>query len=356
MTTQAVPAPLPGRQFASDNYSGICPEAIEAMVAANHGHAQPYGEDAWTERACDLLREFFETDCEVYFTFTGTSANSLALASLCQSYHSVICHETAHVETDECGAPEFFTNGTKILTVGGMDGKLDLQAVEQTVTRRADIHYPKPRVLSITEATELGTVYSVDELRAVGAKAKQLGLSLHMDGARLANALATLKVAPKEITWKIGVDVLCLGGAKNGMGLGEAVVFFNRDKAAEFDYRCKQAGQLGSKMRFIAAPWAAMIETGAYLRYAARANGRADRLERGLRTIPGAGVLFPREANSVFVQFPAGVAEALHERGWIFYTFIGVGGARLMCSWDIEDADVDALLADVRAAVAGWQR
>jgi threonine aldolase len=182
--------------------------------------------------------------------------------------------------------------------------------------------------------------------------AKRLELGVHMDGARLANALATLKVAPKEVTWKIGVDVLCLGGAKNGMAIGEAVVFFNRDRAAEFDYHCKQAGQLGSKMRFISAPWAAMIESGAYLRRAEHANRCADRLERGLRSIPGIGILFPRQANSVFVQLPPGMADALQARGWIFYTFIGVGGARLMCSWDTQDADIDALLADVRAIAA----
>lgn len=352
MTTRTSPGPLPKRQFASDNYAGLCPEAFEAISAANQGHAVPYGDDAWTKRACDLLRDFFETDCEVYFVFNGTAANSLALAGLCQSYHSVICHEAAHIETDECGAPEFFTNGTKILTVGGMDGKLDLQAIERTTRRRTDIHYPKPRVLSITQATELGTVYSPDELRATGELAGRLGLSIHMDGARLANALATLNVAPKEITWKIGVDVLCLGGAKNGMAIGEAVVFFNRDKAAEFDYRCKQAGQLGSKMRFISAPWAAMIESGAYLRRARHANQCAARLERSLRSIPGIGILFPRQANSVFVQFPQGMAEALQAGGWTFYTFIGVGGARLMCSWDTDDADVDALLADIRTIAA----
>ncbi|HSW45581.1 MAG TPA: low specificity L-threonine aldolase [Phycisphaerae bacterium] len=350
MTSPATPGPLPRRQFASDNYSGICPEALEAMTAANAGHASPYGEDAWTARCCDLLREFFETDCEVYFTFNGTAANSLAIATLCESYHSVICHETAHLETDECGGPEFFTHGTKILVVPGMDGKLDPTAVERTVNRRQDIHYPKPRAVSITQATELGTVYSVDELRAVGDLARRLGLQVHMDGARLANALATLKVAPKEITWKVGVDVLCLGAAKNGLAFGEAVVFFDKAKAADFDYRCKQAGQLGSKMRYVAAPWIAVLEGGAYLRHAEHANRCAARLEAGLRSIPGVSILFPRQANSVFAQFAPGVAEALHKEGWNFYTFIGLGGARFMCSWDTADADVDAFLADVRKA------
>lgn len=351
MASKQTPGPLPKRQFASDNYAGICPEAIAALLAANRGHACPYGEDAWTQDACDLLREFFETNCEVYFAFNGTAANALAVATLCQSYHSVICHEAGHLETDECGAPEFFTNGTKILVVGGMDGKLDLQAVERTITRRSDIHYPKPRALSVTQATELGTVYSVDELGAAGDLARRFGLAVHMDGARLGNALATLKVAPKEITWKVGVDVLSLGGVKNGLACGEAVVFFDRDRAAEFDYRCKQAGQLGSKMRFIAAPWAAILENGAYLRHAGHANACAARLEQGLRAIPQVRILFPRQANSVFVRFPPGVADDLEARGWRFYTFIGVGGARLMCSWDTTDADVDALLADIGESI-----
>jgi len=352
MPANLTPGPLPKRQFASDNYAGLCPEALAAMTAANRGHACSYGEDAWTARCCDLLREFFETDCEVYFTFNGTAANSLAVASLCQSYHSVICHETAHLETDECGAPEFFSNGTKILLVPGADGKLDPAAVERTVKRRTDIHYPKPRAVSVTQATELGTVYSVAELHALGDLARRLGLGVHMDGARLGNALAMLKVAPSQITWKAGVDVLCLGGPKNGLAIGEAVVFFNREKAAEFDYRCKQAGQLGAKMRFIAAPWIAVLQSGAYLRCAEHANRCAERLERGLRAIGGIEIMFPRQANSVFVRLPEAAAEALHKRGWLFYSFIGVGGARLMCSWDTADSDVDDFLTDVRAAVA----
>ena len=175
-------------QFASDNYAGICPEAWRALEQANQGYATSYGDDFWTTQACNALREFFETDCEVFFVFNGTAANSLALASLCQSYHSVICHETAHIETDECGASEFFSNGTKLLTVSGPNGKVDLAAVEQTVQKRSDIHYPKPKVLSLTQSTELGTLYSPDELVAVHGLTKRLGLKLHVDGARFAAA------------------------------------------------------------------------------------------------------------------------------------------------------------------------
>ncbi|HHX38338.1 MAG TPA: low specificity L-threonine aldolase [Armatimonadetes bacterium] len=339
-------------QFASDNYSGICPEAWAMMQEANAGHALSYGDDEWTDRACNLLRELFETDCEVFFALTGTAANALALASLCQSYHSVLCHRAAHVETDECGAPEFFSNGTKILLVPGEDGKIDLDAVEKMVNVRTDIHYPKPRVLSLTQSTELGTVYSVDEIHAAGELAHRLGLRVHMDGARFANALASLKVTPKEISWQAGVDVLCLGGAKNGLPIGEAVLFFNRELAHEFDYRCKQAGQLLSKMRFVSAPWVGLLQDGAWLRYAAHANACAEKLEAELRQLPGIRVMFPRQANSVFLQLPPTVAAALRARGWRFYTFIGEGGARFMCSWATTNADITALVADVRAVLA----
>lgn len=249
----------PRRQFASDNYSGMCPEAWAALAESNPGHEISYGNDAWTQKASDLIREVFETRCEVFFVFNGTAANSLSLASLCQSYHSVLCHELAHIETAECGAPEFFANGSKVLLLPGANGKIDGAAIQHAVNKRTDIHYPKPRALSLTQATEAGTVYSVDELRAVTKEARHHGLRVHMDGARFANAVAALDVAPAEITWKAGVDVLCFGGTKNGIAIGEAVVFFNLEAAREFDYRCKQGGQLASKMRFLSAPWVGML-------------------------------------------------------------------------------------------------
>ena len=336
------------RQFASDNYAGLCPEAALAMEQANAGHVRSYGDDPWTGQASDLIREVFETDCEVFFVFNGTAANSLSLASLCQSYHSILCHELAHVETDECGAPEFFSNGTKMLLVPGVNGKIDPSGVERMVKKRTDIHFPKPRVVSVTQATEVGTVYSPDELKAVWSKAKSFNLRMHMDGARFANAVASLGCAPKEITWQAGVDVLCFGGTKNGMAVGEAVVFFNRELAAEFEYRCKQAGQLASKMRFLSAPWVGMLKNGAWLRHAAHANAMAARLEDALRELSGVTLLFPRQANGVFAELPRKAIEGLWARGWLFYTFIGAGGCRFMCSWDTQPEDVDELVADLK--------
>ncbi len=340
------------RQLASDNYAGICLEAWAALAEANRGHAPGYGEDDWTARASDLIRELFETDCEVFFVFNGTSANSLALATLCQSYHSILCHEVSHVETDECGAPEFFSNGTKVLTLAGENGKLTPAGIEHMVRRRTDIHYPKPRAVSLTQATELGTVYAPDELKAIWAAARSLGLRIHMDGARFANAVALLGVRPKEVTWQAGVDVLCFGGTKNGMAAGEAVVFFDRALAAEFDYRCKQAGQLASKMRFLAAPWVGMLESGAWLENARRANAMAERLHGLLREVPGVGVLYPRQANSVFARLPPRATEGLRARGWKFYDFIGWGGARLMCAWDTTEDDVRSFAADLSELAA----
>ena len=337
------------RQFASDNYSGVCPEAWASIAKANAGHVRSYGDDEWTAKAADLIRELFETRCQVFFVFNGTAANSLALASMCQSYHSILCHETAHVETDECGAPEFFSNGTKVLVVPGRNGKMDPRGVERIVTKRDDIHYPKPRVVSLTQATELGTVYSVAEIKAIWSVAKKHGLSMHMDGARFANAVASLNVAPKEITWQAGIDVLCFGGTKNGTAVGDAVVFFNPQLAEEFDYRCKQAGQLASKMRFLSAPWVGMLQDGAWLHHARHANAMAKYLDQSLRHLPEVKILFPRQANAVFAELPRPVMEGLWERGWMFYNFIGKGGCRLMCAWDTAESDVDDFVADLKS-------
>ena len=340
------------QHFASDNYAGICPEALQALLAANAGHAPAYGDDEWTRRVSDRLRELFATDCDVYFAFNGTAANSLALASLCQSYHSVICHELAHVETDECGGPEFFSNGSKLLPAKGEGGKLTPEAVREVIARRSDIHYPKPRVVTLTQATEIGTVYRPAEIAAIAELAHANGLRVHMDGARFANAVASLGAAPADITWRAGVDVLCFGGTKMGLPVGEAVIFFDRKLSEDFAYRCKQAGQLASKMRFLSAPWLGVLDGDVWLRHAAHANAMAQRLAAGLSGIPGARLLFPVEANGVFVELPPAVLEGLRARGWRFYTFIGAGGARFMCAWDIEPESVDALLADMRALSA----
>jgi threonine aldolase len=337
----------PGYQFASDNTSGICPEALAALLDANTGATASYGNDEITARASDRLREIFESDCEVFFVFNGTAANSLAVSTCCQPYHSVICSDVAHLETDECGGPEFFSGGAKVLVAESHNGKLVPASVEKLITGRNDIHYPKPHVISLTQPTELGTAYSLEELGELSELARRYGLRLHMDGARLANAIAASGKPPAEITRKAGVDILCLGGAKIGLPLGEAILFFNKELAADFAYRCKQAGQLASKMRFLTAPWLGVLNDSVWLRHAAHANAMAQRLAAGLAKIPGVQILYPTDVNAVFAMLPKEIDVRLKQRGWQYYSFIGRGGARFMCSWATTEDDVDALLADI---------
>jgi len=341
------PSP-PRRHFASDNFAGICPEAWAAMEAANVDHVPAYGDDRWTEEAAQLIREIFESDCEVFFVFTGTSANSLAVATSCAPFESVLCSEHAHLISDECGASGFFAQGVVLEGLPTVHGKVPYQEFERGATRRTDIHHSRTRMLSITQSTELGTVYSVEEVAQIGTVADRSGLRFHMDGARFANAVAALGVPPRAITWEAGVDVLSFGGAKNGLAYGEALVFFDRHLARDFAYRRKQSGQLASKMRFLAAPWLGLLRDGAWLRHAGHANSMATELERGLRVLPGISIAHPREANAVFARLPPPVVAGMHARGWQFYNDVGPSGAaRLMCAWDTRPEDVAAFLADV---------
>ena len=338
----------PLRQLASDTYAGICPEALAALAEANRGHATAYGDDPWTARATELLRDFFETDCAVYFVSTGTAANALAVAALCQSFHSVFCHADAHIQTDECGAPEYAAGGIKLVPLEGKDGKLSSEQLSRAASDRRDVHGHKPGALSLSQATEAGTVYSVEELQAITGAALRLGLRVHVDGARFANALASLGVPPRAVTWQAGVDVLSFGGTKNGLSGGDLVIFFNRQLAEGFEYRRKQAGHLLAKMRFLAAGWVALLQSGAWLRNAEHANSMARQLEQMLRGIPGLRILYPVQANAVFVQMPPEWAAGLRRRGWQFYSI--AGGERLMCSWDTEVSDLEALVTDLRAS------
>lgn len=340
------------QHFASDNYSGVCPEAMEYLTKVNDGHEPAYGNDRYTRETCDLFREVFDADCEVFFVFNGTAANSLSLATYCKPYHSVIASSFAHIETDECGAPEFFSHGSKILLSPSDDGKLSYQGIEDIVNKRNDIHYPKPKVVSVTQATELGTIYSKEELVDIKNATDAFDLKLHMDGARFANAVAELNVSPAEITRDVGVDVLCMGGSKNGLALGDAIVFFNKEDAEEFAYRCKQSGQLASKMRYISAQWLGILKDGAWLRHARHANECAAYMEQQILQIPELKLLVPRQANSVFVELPQDVRENMLSKGWLFYTFIGAGGARLMCSWDTDKARIDELIGDLKSCLA----
>jgi threonine aldolase len=339
------------QQFASDNNAGLCPEALEALVRANaEGHTTGYGDDSWTERASDRLRTLFETDCAVFLVFSGTAANALALAQLCRSYHAAIAHAESHVATDEAGAPAFFSGGAALLTADTPLAKLTPAAVEALAASGRGVHSVKPRVLSLTQATEMGTVYTRDQLSALAETAHRHGLKVHMDGARFANAVAALACTPADLSWRAGVDVLCFGGVKNGLAVGEAVLFFDKALAHEFEWRIKQAGQLNSKMRLVAAPWVGLLESGAWLKNAWHANAMARRLWDGISEVPGIDLMAPVESNSVFVRMPARAAEQLRENGWRFYPWSD--GFRLMCAWDTTPETVDRFAADLVESLA----
>jgi len=346
--------PEPGRyEFASDNTAAICPEAWAALGEANADAAASYGEDRWTACVCDRIREIFETDCDVYFVSNGTAANALALAQLCESFHSIICHEYSHIQTDECGAPEFFTKGSKLLLIGGANGKIAIGPAEKIIARQNELHSHKPRAITIAQATEFGTVYTRAEIAAIADFARVRKMFLHMDGARFANAIASLNCAPKAITWEVGVDVLCFGGTKNGAAAGELVIFFKRDISHAFDYRVKQAGQLGSKMRFLAAPWLGLLTDGVWLRNAQYANDRARQLASRLQNEAKIDIAFPVDANAVFVRMNEQLVRDLNARGWHFYKFVEPDVYRLMCSWSTTDQDISDFVADATKSLNG---
>ena len=335
------------QQFASDNNAGICPEAVAALLRANaEGHAVGYGGDEWTTKVCDRLRALFETDCEVFLVFSGTAANALVLGHLCRSYHAMIAHAQSHVATDEAGAASFFSGGASMQTAETPHAKLTPEAVTRLATAGRGFHSVKPRALSLTQATELGTVYTREELAALTEVARGHGLKVHMDGARLANAVAALGCAPADISWRAGVDVLCFGGVKNGLAAGEAILFFDKGLAHEFEWRVKQAGQLNSKMRLVTAPWLALLENDVWLNNARHANAMARRLAEGIASA-GVRLMAPAESNGVFAEIAPAVQDRLRDRGWRFYPW--GAGCRLMCAWDTEAATVDRFVADLKA-------
>jgi len=341
------------QHFASDNNAGLCPEALDALLRANaEGHVPGYGDDDWTEKVCARIRELFETDCEVFFVFNGTAANALALAQICRPYHAVIAHALSHIEEDEAGAPALFSGGAKIVTADTGLAKLTPEVVDRLARKGRGVHHVKPRALSLTQATELGTVYSIAEVAALTEVARRHDLKVHMDGARLANAVAFLDCAPADLSWRAGVDVLCFGGVKNGLAVGEAVLFFDLDLAREFEWRVKQAGHLNSKMRLVTAPWLALIEDDVWLRNARHANAMARRLSERIAGLDGVRAIAPVQSNGVFVELPPAAQAALRGKGWRFYTFLGDSGCRFMCAWDTTPATVDRFAADLAASLS----
>ncbi|PYI73759.1 MAG: threonine aldolase [Verrucomicrobia bacterium] len=335
--------------FASDNTAAICPEAWAALEEANTKYAPAYGEDEWTAEVCWRIRKIFEVDCDVYFVFTGTAANALGLAQLCQPFHGVICHERAHIQTDEGGAAEFYTRGARLFLTNTSDGKIDRGQAEKLVAQQVELHGHMMRAISVAQATELGTVYTPDEVAEIGGFVRAHQMLLHMDGARFANAVASLGCAPKTITWKAGVDILSFGGTKNGVAAGELVIFFDKRSSRDFQYRVKQAGHLGSKMRFLAAPWLGLLNEDVWLRNARHANQAARQLAQRLRGEVGIEPLFPVESNAVFVRMDDELVRGLEALGWRFYKFIEPDIYRLMCSWATTEEEISSFVADVLA-------
>lgn len=341
--------------FSSDNAYGAAPEILAALAAAASGAVPSYGNDPLTEKLGEAMNRLFECNVAAFPVVTGTAANSLALATLCPPHGAIVCHAEAHIAADECGAPEFFTHGAKLILVEGRDGKLTPEAVERALRHFVPgfVHHAQPCVISITQATELGTVYTPAEIRALAGLAKSRGMKLHMDGARFANALVGLGCTAAETTWKAGVDALSFGATKNGALCAEAVVFFDRKEAGDFEYRRKKSGHLLSKMRFASAQLVRYLQDDLWLTLAARANGLALRLAQGLAAVPGADVGHPVEANAVFVRLPNPTIAKLREAGAFFYDWApseeGRTLVRLVMSFATPEADVEKFLALARA-------
>ena len=340
------------RGFGSDNHSGISPEIMEAIASANVDHALAYGDDEYCERAVQLLRQEFGTQAGVYFVFNGTGANVLNIDAMCRSHHAVVCAETAHINVDECGAPQRIV-GCRLLTMPTPDGKLTPELVKTQLHGFGFEHHSQPRAISITQPTELGTLYSLDEIRALADLAHSHDMYLHMDGARLANAAVALGCTFRQMTTDCGVDCLSFGGTKNGMMIGESAVILNPVLDADLKYRRKQMGQLSSKMRFMAAQFEAYLSTGVWRRNAEHSNRMAQLLCQSLREVPEAKVVYPVQANSVFVQLPNKVWNALLDDYFFYLWDEATDVVRWMCSFDTTEEDIHNLVQALKKRLAG---
>ena len=347
------------QNFASDNVAGAAPEIMAALTAAaDAGAASSYGADPWTARVETLLKETFATDLVAHPVATGTAANALALATATPAWGAIYCHAGSHVMSDECGAPEFYAGGAKLVGLDGPDGKITAHALDAALARggRGVVHHVQPAAVSITQATEAGTTYRPEEVRAIAAVTHRHGLVLHMDGARFANSVAWLGCDPADVTWRAGVDVLSFGATKNGAMAAEAVVFFRKDLADSLAFRRKRAGHLFSKMRFLSAQLEAYLTAGLWLRLARHANAMAARLAEGLSAVPGVTIAHPVEANEVFAVLPETMIAALRAAGFVFYAWPGEAGqgakVRLVPAFDTPAASVDAFVSEARRNAA----
>ncbi len=339
------------RGFASDNYAGGHPEILAALALANGGHQTSYGEDAYTEHLQRVMHSHFGPTAEAFPVFNGTGANVTALQALTDRWGAVICAESAHINVDEGGAPERMA-GLKLLTVPTPDGKLTPELIDRQAYGWEDEHRAMPQAVSITQNTELGTVYTPEEIRAICAHAHERGMKVHLDGARIANAAASLDVPMRAFTNAVGVDILSYGGTKNGMLFGEAVVVLNPDAVSHLKHLRKMSMQLPSKMRFVSVQLEALLARDLWLRNARHSNTMAQRLERGVRSVDGVEILHPVQANAVFARLPHEVSERLQERFRFYFWDEAAGDVRWMCSFDTTEDDVDAFVQALKEEMA----
>lgn len=337
--------------FCSDNVIGVAPEIMAAIIAANEDSAMPYGEDRYTQRLSTLFSELFEKEVSVFCVATGSAANALALSVLTPPFGAIYCHNESHINVDECGAPEFYTGGAKLVTLAGEHGKISANDLDEVLKKAGAgvVHHVQPAAVSITQATEAGTVYSIEEIRAIAQVTHAHNLSLHLDGARFANAVVSLGCTPADITWRAGVDVLSFGATKNGAMAAEAVVFFDKSQAKNFKYLRKRSGHLFSKMRFLSAQLEAYISNDLWLNNAINANKMAKKLATGLSQLPGVTLCHPVHANEVFVKLPETVIQGLL-KDFKFYRWNGEESntIRLVTAFNTKNEDVNAFLESAK--------
>jgi threonine aldolase len=343
------------RGFASDNNAGVHPAILDAINRVNQGHVVDYGDDPYTERTISRMKGLFGEDTEIYFVFIGTAANVLGLSAATSSFHAVICPDTAHINVDECGAPEKFT-GCKLLSVQTSDGKLTLEGIRQHMHGFGFEHHVQPKVVSITQSTELGTIYTIDEIKEIANYAHSNNLLLHMDGARISNAAVALDCSFYDMTGGAGVDILSFGGTKNGMMYGEAIVFFDAALGRDFKYSRKQGMQLASKMRYIAAQFEAFLENDLWQKNARHANLMAQKLHKAVSRIPGVEITRKVESNAVFARIPESIITDLQEAYFFYVWDEDTWEVRWMCSFDTTEEDIEGFVSVLQKLLAGEQQ
>jgi threonine aldolase len=332
-------------KFASDNVAGACPEVLDAIIKANEGDSTPYGNDQISTELQDKFSEIFEKEVIVFPTASGTAANALALSTMTPSFGNIYCHKMSHINTDECGAPEFYTGGGKLVTLQGVKGKITAEELDEAITGKGIVHHTQPSSVSITQVCETGEVYQLDEIKKISNVAHNHNLKMHMDGARFANALVSLDVTPAEMTWKSGIDVLSFGATKNGCLAAEAIIFFKKDLVGNVAFLMKRAGHLLSKMRFVSAQLDAYISNDVWIKNAKHANKMGKRLSEGLNTHSDINLSFPTEANEIFATFPKNKIDHLNSEGYTINEDEWDGKAvRLVTAWNTKDDDVDEFL------------